>query len=403
MFFIDLNIPKGHTSAKLQKEMTCEFRKNNFCPTHGLSTHLRIPSMCPTIPWSLQDEKLFMLGSVSLHGLRTAYVSRKSKGHRGLSSLSSTEALPHGDSKQSLTQYSGSCQPGKGLADLCRLCPDSYCPCSTSLYQRFLWRRIESNRLCIGLHHDRSLSLAFPLGQVPSSQRRREIAYSPGSPGKYPLPRYYHPWQDPRRQNPRSTDLRTRSLLYHRPWVSGLQSPLCHSSSLGFLCHPSQKQLSVQTSLLSARGQIHRGPIRPNHCLGRILFSQSLSRQTTAHSLFRCRTKQTPHLFNQQLHALGIDHRRTVSVSLANRTLLHMDQAAPSNQSILWNNRECRQDPNLDSNRRLRTGGHCQKTATLEPEPLHNSTDFECDAFRKNAHFRGSFNHSTPRIREGTL
>ncbi len=169
MFFIDLNTPKGHTSAKLQKDMTCEFRKNNLCPTHGLSTHLRIPPMCPTIPWSLQDEKLFMLGLVSLHGLRTAYVSRKSKGHRGLSSLSPKEALPHGYPRQSLTQYFGPCQPGKGLADLCRLCQDSYCPCSTSLCQRFLWHRIESNRLCIRLHHDRSLSLAFPLGQVLSS------------------------------------------------------------------------------------------------------------------------------------------------------------------------------------------------------------------------------------------
>lgn len=54
MFFIDLNTPKGHTSSKLQKEMACEFRKNNLFPTHGLSTHLRIPSMCPTIPWSLK-------------------------------------------------------------------------------------------------------------------------------------------------------------------------------------------------------------------------------------------------------------------------------------------------------------------------------------------------------------
>lgn len=206
MFFIDLNTPKGHTSAKLQEEMTCEFRKNNLCPTHGLSTHLRIPSMCPTIPWSLQDEKLFMLGSVFLHGLRTAYVSRKSKGHRGLSSFSPTEALPHGYPKQSLTQYFGSCQPGKGLADLCKLCPDSYCPCSTSLCQRFLWRRIESNRFCIGLHHDRSLSLAFPLGQVSSSQRRREVAYPPGSQGKHSFAHHYHAWQGSRRPYPRSTE-----------------------------------------------------------------------------------------------------------------------------------------------------------------------------------------------------
>ena len=143
--------------------------------------------------------------------------------------------------------------------------------------------------------------------------------------------------------------------------------------------------------------------MRSNHCPGRILFPQGLSRQTLAHSLFRYRSKQTARFLNQQLHSTSINNSPTVSVSLADRDLLQMDQAAPSNQSILWNNRECRQNPNLDSNRRLRTGGHCQKAPTLEPEPLHNSTDFECDTFRKNAHFRGSVNCSTPRFKGYTL
>src|SRR5512136_2646044 len=144
MFFIDLNTPRVHTSAKLQKEMTCEFRKNNLCPTHELSTHLRIPSMCPTIPRSLQDEKLFMLGPVSLHGLRTAYLSRESARYRGLPSFSSTETLSHGYSGQSLPQYFGSRQPRKRLANLWRVRPDPYWPRSASLCQRFLWSGIES-------------------------------------------------------------------------------------------------------------------------------------------------------------------------------------------------------------------------------------------------------------------
>jgi hypothetical protein len=90
MFFIDLNASKDHTCARLQKERTCELLKNNLCPAHGLSTDLRIPSVCPTIPWLLQNEKLFLLGSVSLHCFRTAYVSREFKGYRNLSSFSPT-------------------------------------------------------------------------------------------------------------------------------------------------------------------------------------------------------------------------------------------------------------------------------------------------------------------------
>jgi hypothetical protein len=54
MFFFDTIPPKGHTSAILQKEMAYDFWKNDFCPAHGLSTDVRIPSMCPTISSSIK-------------------------------------------------------------------------------------------------------------------------------------------------------------------------------------------------------------------------------------------------------------------------------------------------------------------------------------------------------------
>jgi hypothetical protein len=60
----------------------------------------------------------------------------------------------------------------------------------------------------------------------------------------------------------------------------------------------------------------------------------------------------------------SIYHRETVSVPLANRTFLQMDKAALSIQNILWNP-QCHQNPDLDSNRSLRTGGPCQKAAAL--------------------------------------
>jgi hypothetical protein len=135
MFFIDLDAPKGRTSVIVQKEMGCEFWKNNLRPTHGLSTDLRITSMCSTIPWSLQDEKLFMLGSVSLHGLCTTDVSRRFDGYRGLPSLGPAETLSYGDSGKGLAQYPSSCQPSERLTNLYRVCPDSDWPCLASLYQ----------------------------------------------------------------------------------------------------------------------------------------------------------------------------------------------------------------------------------------------------------------------------
>jgi len=296
-----------------------------------------------------------------------------------------------------------SCQPSQRLENLCRLCTDSHWPSSSSLRQRFLRSRIESNRLCSGLYHDRSVPFAFPMGPVPSPQGRCEIAHPVGSTGKYPFYCHYHSRQGSRRQHPRPVELQTRSLLHHRSWLSGFRSPLCYPSSIGLLRHPNQKQFQVQAPLLSAHRQIHRGPMRSNHCARRILFPQGLSRQTPTYSLFRYRSKQRARFLNQQLHSTGINNSRTVSVSLADRDLLQMDQAAPTYQSVLWHHRECRENPNLDCHHGIRVGSHHQKTTKDRSEPLHNSTDFECDTFRKNAHFRGSFHHSTPRIRRGTL
>ena len=241
------------------------------------------------------------------------------------------------------------------------------------------------------------------MGQIPKAQGNSKITHPFGLARKHPFHCHYYPWGSSRCHHPGSTDLRTGCLLHHRSRLSRFYSPLCNPPSLSIFCDQNKKQFQVQTPLFSARRQIHRSSIRSNHCPGRLLFPQSLSRQTATYSLFRHRSKQTSHLLNQQFYPTGIEHRQIVSVSLANRNLFQMDQATPSYQSVLRDHRECRQDSNLDSNRRLRTGGHCQKTATLGPEPLHNSTDFECDPIRKNAHFRGSFNHSTPRIREGTL
>jgi hypothetical protein len=48
----------------------------------------------------LQSEKLFMLGPVSIDGLCSAHLSRKSQRHRDLSESCKRKALPHGDSRQ---------------------------------------------------------------------------------------------------------------------------------------------------------------------------------------------------------------------------------------------------------------------------------------------------------------
>ncbi len=78
------------------------------------------------------------------------------------------------------------------------------------------------------------------------------------------------------------------------------------------------------------------------------------------------------------------------------RVVFQMDQTTSTNQGILWHFRKCGQDPNMDCHLGLSARGHNQETVKLRFEPLHNFTDFERHAFRKNPYFTGSFVGSHP-------
>ena len=67
-----------------------------------------------------------------------------------------------------------------------------------------------------------------------------------------------------------------------------------------------------------------------------------------------------------------------------------MDQAASTHQGVLRHQRERSEDPNLDRGIRLCAGGHRPQAPGAGSKPLPNSTDFERDAFRENAHFTGT-------------
>jgi hypothetical protein len=308
MFFFDLSASIGHTSASPQKDMAREFRKDDLCPTHGLFTRLRISPMCPAIQRPLQDQTFLLLEPISLYGLRSTDVSGEPSRHRSMSSFGSTKTLSYGFPRKCLAQYFGSCQPSQRLANLCRLCSNPYWPCSAPLRQRFLRHRSESNRLCLGFYHHRSMPVTFPLGQVSDPQRGRKTTHPLGSSRKHSPPCHYYSWQDSRCQHTRPNDLRARRFLYYRQRLSRLYPTLQDSSNPLFLCHPNQKQLPVQTTLLSACRQIHRSPMRSNHRLRRILLSKSLSRQIAPDSLLRCQPEQTARFSHQQLYSSGINH-----------------------------------------------------------------------------------------------
>jgi len=104
---------------------------------------------------AIATSRVFLSGSVSRDGFRTADFSRELARHRGMFRCRSQQALPHGDSQSSVTQYSGRCERSPRLAHLCRFCSSLDWYRTPSLPQRRFWSTAERNSLCTGRDHDR--------------------------------------------------------------------------------------------------------------------------------------------------------------------------------------------------------------------------------------------------------
>jgi len=121
-----------------------------------------------------------------------------------------------------------------------------------------------------------------------------------------------------------------------------------HHAHLFASDHPGQKQFRFSTSLFPSSRQNHGHPSRPDHHSSGILRSERLSRKIATDSLLRCAEQQTVRVFNQQFFTASFDDYRTLSLPLADRIIFQMDQAAPSDKSLLWDFGKCGEDPNLD-------------------------------------------------------
>ena len=101
-------------------------------------------------------------------------------------------------------------------------------------------------------------------------------------------------------------------------------------------------------------------------------------------------TKDKPCLLNSWINCPSTN-LTNVSLPLEHRILLQMDQTTSANQSLLRHIRERRACSSVDRHQCLPARGYFQKTSSVASESLHNSTDFECVAFRENPHFTGFF------------
>jgi Domain of unknown function (DUF4372) len=127
-------------------------------------------------------------------------------------------------------------------AYLLRLRPESDSHGTAALCQRTLWSRAQRNRLRIGCHHHRFVSVGVSLGAVSVDQSSDQVAYLARPARQYPFVYSDQRWQVAREQRARRADYRTgRFYVMDRGYIDferlGRLNEVGSSFCIGILNH----------------------------------------------------------------------------------------------------------------------------------------------------------------------
>ena len=374
-----------YSPAISQEEQFNEFRQNHFLSNYGSLAVAPVSAMCSPLPRKPQGKKFYMLRPVSLHGICPTDFPRKPSGYRSVPSCPTKQTLPHGYTGQGFSKHLSQCKQDAQLANLRRLRTAFNLHGKRTICQRRFWCRTRRDRLRTRLHNHRSQLISIPLGLFSSSQGRNKTAYTPGPSRQYSNIHSHQRRQTARRQYPRPFDPRTRQLLYHGSGLSGFCQVIPSKPVVSFFRNQSKIKLPIPQALLSPCRQEHRPEMRPNNPAERFLSIQELPGEAQTYQISRSGNRQGVGLSDKQFFTASPYHYQTLQKSLAGRIIFRMDQTKSPNQGFLRKLRECCQNSSLDCCFSLCSRSHNQKTTSCRHEPQHNSTNFQCNRFRKNS------------------
>ncbi len=360
-----------------QKGVANEYRKNYFFSSNGISAFARVSQMCRTILRSLQSSEIFMPGSVSMYDVCTVDISRESTRYHCLSSIVSQQTLSYGHSWTSLQKHAGRRQRQQRLAYLRRLRANIDPSGSPALSRRTAWSRSREYGLRVGCDDHRSVSGAFSVGAFSKEQGSDQAPYALRFARPHSVFHRDHRRESDRRQHPRYPDPGGRIVLHYGSRLSRFCKALCHASGTRNICNTNQIQHAIPTPLLAPSGQNNRTAVRSNNCINRCAIGQGLSAATSSDQILRFRNQEIFQVFDQQLRYRRTYRGSTLQMPLESRVVLPVDQTTFTNQSILWDFRERRQNTSLDCDLGLSARRDYQKTSSFEAKSLHNFTNFQ--------------------------
>src|SRR5918996_2192095 len=384
---LDLNFEPliCHPARNLFAGVIDGYGQTGLCAVDGTFAADDFSSMCGALRWTSQDQAFHLFGSIPVDGVCATDLSRESQRYRGVSSCALHQALSLGLSQHRGAQHPGQRQRDSGLAHVMRIRTASDRDGAKALCQRAFWSRSERHGLRSRCHHHRSVPVGVPVGPVSFDQSGYQAAYALGLERQYPFFHSYQRRQVARSQFARRVDCRARRLLRDGSRVYRFRAPFSIERCGQFLCHSCQVQSQSPTPLLSKSRQKHGLDLRPNRRAHRFLFAQGFRCTAAKSQVQRPRDGEKPGFSDQQFRAARAHDYPTLSLALADRVVLQVDQTASSYQSVLWHHRKRRQNSNLDRYLGLRARGHHQKTAQPIGESLRTSTDSKPNLVRKNS------------------
>jgi len=159
---------------------------------------------------------------------------------------------------------------------------------------------------------------------------------------------------------------------------------------LAFFRRAHQEQRASPAPLLASCGEGIRCALGSDRRARVVRIGFGLSRCAAQGCLRRCGNRQAAGVLEQQIRTARGNHRRHLQATLAGGVVLQMDQATPAHQSLLRNQRERRENPNMDRCIGLCAGCHRAQTARTEDQPLPNPTGSLPNSIRENPHFTGT-------------
>lgn len=376
------------------------FRQASVRATHGSSSAAYLSPDRQTIQRRIQSQIVFLSRSLSLYGLRATYLSRELARYRNVSTSAAVKALSLRHSFDRCPKYTRKCQCCARLAHLRRLRAEPDRDCSPTLQPRLIWRGSEKHSLCTRHHDHRPVFVSISLGAISLSKSGRQNAHAARLAWQYPELYTYQRRQTARGQRARSVATGSWCLLRYGSWLHRFCASFSLSRSGQLFRHSRQVKPQGTAPLLSPSRPQCGDHLRSNYCLHRLLFATRFRGTVTTNPFQRSRNGENTDLLDQQLYASSINRYRSISMPMAGRAVLQMDQTTPSDQSLFRDFRKRGEDPNLDCSLGLRLGCNPQKAFKYIIQPIRNSTDLESNSVRKSP--AGSITYKIRALRNST-